>query len=201
MKAPKLDPLPITERTGTTAGLAKDPMSRDDAIELATDTLDVLGNAEPSPELAAEELTLRTSLARALMAVRGYNADVEEAFKRALALTTEADSTAQRFPVLRALASYYIGTSEPGRALEIGKRLLELGEEEQDSSILVEGNYVVGSSLLFVDVDKLMIDGDVGELVDAFLIDLEPLGMAQVLADIVLQLVRGYDGLHASFLH
>lgn len=126
------------------------------AIELATDTLDVLGNAEPSPGLAAEELTLRTSLARALMAVRGYNADVEEAFKRALALTTEADSTAQRFPVLRALASYYIGTSQPGQALEIGKQLLELGEEEQDSSILVEGNYVVGSALLFVDVENCL---------------------------------------------
>ena len=55
--------------------------------------------------------------------------------------------------------------------------------------------------LLFVDVDELMIDGDVGELIDAFLIDLEPLGMAQVLADIVFQLFRGYDGLHTSFLY
>ena len=41
------------------------------AIELATDTLGVLGKAESSPEYAAEELTLRTSLGRALLSGPG----------------------------------------------------------------------------------------------------------------------------------
>ena len=54
------------------------------AIELATDTLEVLGRAEPSEELAAEELAIRTSLARAVMAVRGFGPEVEQAFRRAL---------------------------------------------------------------------------------------------------------------------
>ena len=57
------------------------------AIELASDALGVLAKAEPSPELAAEELILRTSMARALMAVRGYGPEVEEEFKRALEIS------------------------------------------------------------------------------------------------------------------
>lgn len=123
------------------------------AIELARDTLGVLATADPTPELAAEELTLRTSLARGLMAVGGYSAEVEESFTRALELADGAGTTAQRFPVLRALASYYVGTGQPRMALETGKELIELGEAEHDESILAEGHYVVGSALLFVNVE------------------------------------------------
>lgn len=124
------------------------------AIELAEDTLGVLVRAEPSPELAAEELTLRISMARALMAVRGYNVEVESAFKRALELSDTTDAAVERFPVLRALASYYIGTSQVRAALDIGRELLELGQREGDESILIEGHYVVGSALLFDDVEE-----------------------------------------------
>ena len=54
------------------------------AMELATDALDVLDVAGHPPEFAAQELALRTSLARASMAVHGYGVEVEEAFKAAL---------------------------------------------------------------------------------------------------------------------
>ncbi len=78
------------------------------AIELASDALEVLGRAEPSEELAAEELTLRTSLARAVMAVGGYGPEVEAAFKRVLEMSEASGPAAQRFPVMRALATYYM---------------------------------------------------------------------------------------------
>ncbi|MGH8873481.1 MAG: adenylate/guanylate cyclase domain-containing protein [Acidimicrobiia bacterium] len=119
------------------------------AIELASDTLEVLATAEPSPELAAEELTLRTSLARALMAVRGYGVEVEEAFKQALEMAETKGTAAQRFPVLRALASYYMNIAEFGQSAEIGRQLLELGEEEGDDSIRIEGHYIYGASVAF----------------------------------------------------
>ncbi|HEX6145326.1 MAG TPA: adenylate/guanylate cyclase domain-containing protein [Acidimicrobiia bacterium] len=119
------------------------------AIELASDALGVLATAEPSPELAAEELTLRTSLARALMAVRGYGVEVEEAFKRALEISQVAGTAAQRFPVLRALATYYIGITDFEQAIEYGRQLLELGESEGDASILIEGHYVFGAATAF----------------------------------------------------
>ena len=121
------------------------------AIELARDTLGVLATADPSPELAAEELTLRTSLARALMAVQGYNVEVEEAFKQALEMSEAAGTAAQRFPVLRALASYYVLTGDMRHALETGNRLLDLGEQEADESIKIEGHTVIGTALVFED--------------------------------------------------
>jgi predicted ATPase/class 3 adenylate cyclase len=124
------------------------------AIELASDTLGVLATAEPSPELAAEELTLRTSLARALMAVRGYGVEVEEAFKQVLEMSETTGTAAQRFPVLRALATYYMSITENAPAAEIGQQLLELGEREGDESILIEGHYVFGAATAFAgDLD------------------------------------------------
>lgn len=119
------------------------------AIELATDTLGVLATADPSPENAAEELTIRTSLARALLAVRGYGVEVEAAFKRVLSMSEAAGSTAQRFPVLRALATYYTSICEFGQATAIGRELLEMGEREDDESIRIEGHYVIGASVAF----------------------------------------------------
>jgi predicted ATPase/class 3 adenylate cyclase len=119
------------------------------AIEIASDALGVLAAAEPSPELAAEELTLRTSLARALMAVRGYGVEVEEAFKRALEISQTAGTAAQRFPVLRALATYYMSIADFGQGAEYGRQLLELGEREGDESILIEGHYVFGVATAF----------------------------------------------------
>ncbi|HEX9856130.1 MAG TPA: adenylate/guanylate cyclase domain-containing protein [Acidimicrobiia bacterium] len=120
------------------------------AIELASDTLGVLAAAEHPLEHAAEELTLRTSLARALMAVRGYGVEVEAAFRQVLEMSETSGSAAQRFAVLRALASYYVNTADFGRAAETGRRLLELGELEDDESIRLEAHYVLGASISFM---------------------------------------------------
>ncbi len=119
------------------------------AIELATDTLDVLGTVEPSPHLAAEELALRTSLARALMAVRGYGPEVEEAFKKVLAMSDATGTTSQRFPVLRALATYYMNITDFAQGAEYGRQILELGERENDDSLLIEGHYILGAATAF----------------------------------------------------
>ncbi|MGD2060355.1 MAG: adenylate/guanylate cyclase domain-containing protein, partial [Acidimicrobiia bacterium] len=122
------------------------------AIELARDTLDVLATAEPSPEHAAEELVLRSSLARALMAVRGYDVEVEEAFKAALEISEASQSPAQQFPVLRAMASYYILSGNLPQAAALGQRLLEVGEEADDEAMRIEGHHVIGVAITFGDV-------------------------------------------------
>ena len=56
------------------------------AIELANDALGVLGASDRATELAADELALRTSLARALLAVYGHGEEVERAFGQVLEL-------------------------------------------------------------------------------------------------------------------
>jgi predicted ATPase len=116
------------------------------AIELASDTLEVLGT-HPSPDRAADELVIRTSLARALMAVRGWGPEVEEAFKRVLEMSDTTATTAQRYPVLRALWLYYTNIARSDRALEIAAELLEMADE--DESIRADAEYLFGAASAF----------------------------------------------------
>ncbi len=117
------------------------------AIELATDTLQVLATTPSTPELAAEELVIRTSLARALMAVRGYGVEVEEAFKSVLELSDTSGTDTQRFPILRALFMYYMNKAEFDQAAAIGREILDMSENYE--SIRVDAHYVYGSSAAF----------------------------------------------------
>lgn len=118
------------------------------ALELANDMLDVLAVSEPSPDRMEDELVLRSSLARALMAIRGYSPEVEKAFQEALALADESGRASHRFPVLRSLASYYTLTANWEKAAEMAQELLELAREEEDELILVEGHFLAGAANL-----------------------------------------------------
>ena len=72
-----------------------------DTIGLTNDLLDVLSSAPSTPERATQEITLRMSLARALMATKGYSREVEEAYATALQ-PFQGRELPQLFPVLRA---------------------------------------------------------------------------------------------------
>jgi tetratricopeptide (TPR) repeat protein len=87
------------------------------------------------------------SLARATLAWRGYGPEAEDAFQKALQLA-EATGTRQ-FSVLRALATFYMGTARFELGAATGRQLLELGEEAGDESMLVEGHYVYGAGKAF----------------------------------------------------
>ena len=119
------------------------------AIDLANDAIGVMDRADPSPELEAEQLAVRMSLARAMMAVRGYGPETEEAFKNAMAASETVGTPEQRFPVLRALATYYMGIAQFPSVVDLGRQLLELGEQTGDDSMLIEGHYVYGAASAF----------------------------------------------------
>ena len=119
------------------------------AIELANDGIDMLDGVDQSPKVAAEQLALRMSLARAMMAVRGYGPETEEAYKKAMAASETVGTPQQRFPVLRALATYYMGIAQFPSVIELGRQLLELGEQAGDDSMLIEGHYVYGAATAF----------------------------------------------------
>jgi hypothetical protein len=70
-------------------------------IELTTELLDVLSSTPSTPERAMQEVTLRTSLARALMAISGYTQEVEDEYTRALELFEGERELPELFPVLR----------------------------------------------------------------------------------------------------
>jgi predicted ATPase/class 3 adenylate cyclase len=117
-----------------------------ETIGLTNDLLDILSSATSTPDRATQEITLRTSLARVLMATKGYSREVEEAYATALQ-PFEGRELPQLFPVLRSLASYYIHQSEFDKGAQIGREILRLAERQQDTGMLVDGHQVLGICL------------------------------------------------------
>ena len=120
------------------------------AVGLATDLLSVLGKSAPAPDQAEDEITLRLSLARALLALRGYTDEVEQLYRDALALTEAAGVVPRRLPVLRSLASFYLYRADIDKTAAIGREMLELAEQQGDPSLEVEGHLIAGPALAFI---------------------------------------------------
>jgi predicted ATPase/class 3 adenylate cyclase len=118
-------------------------------VELANDLLGVLSAVPSTPERAREQITLYTTLARGLMAIRGYTREVEEVYEQALRLSEEMGELPRRFPVLRSLASFYLSRAEFGKARAVGEELLALAEQQDDVAQQVEGHLVIGSNVAF----------------------------------------------------
>jgi predicted ATPase/class 3 adenylate cyclase len=116
-------------------------------IELIRELLSVLSSTSSTRDSAMQEVTLRTSLARALMAVYGYTREVEEAYARALELFEGQRELPQLFPVLRGLASFYNYRAEFEKGAQIGREILHLAEVQDDPSMKVDGHLVLGSSI------------------------------------------------------
>ena len=120
-----------------------------DTVELTTNLLAVLAGATSTPELVGQEIGLRMSLARALLATRGYTPEVADAYARALELFEGGQELRQHYSVLRGLASLYLLRTEFDKAGELGERILALAEQEGDPSMRIDGHLVVGSTLVF----------------------------------------------------
>jgi predicted ATPase/class 3 adenylate cyclase len=118
-------------------------------LELTNDLLNVLAAAPSTPDRARDEITLRTTLARGLMAIRGYTQEVEETYSRALELSEEAGELPRRFPVLRSLASFHLYRGEFDKAAAVGRELLELAEQQEDAGLKVEGHLLAGAGIAF----------------------------------------------------
>jgi predicted ATPase/class 3 adenylate cyclase len=121
-----------------------------EAIGLTNDLLGVLASVAPSPGAGEEAIALRLSLARGLLAIRGYRPEIESLYRDALALTERAGGLPPQLAVLRSLASYHLARGELDREAEIGRQMLELGEREGDVDIQVEGHVVLGPALTFL---------------------------------------------------
>ena len=119
-----------------------------DTVRLTTDLLEVLSSSPSTPDRVLQEVTLRTSLARALMATKGYTPEVEEVYARTLELF-EGRQVPQLFPVLRNLGNFYNFRGESDNATRMARAILRLGEEQQDASMLVDGHLFMGMNLAF----------------------------------------------------
>lgn len=118
-------------------------------VELTTDLLEILSTTPASPEQARQEIMLQTSLARALMAIKGYTPEVEQAYTRALDLSAGQGEIPQLFPVLRGLSSYYMYRAEFDKGALMGARILALAESQDDDYLRIHGYLVLGANTGF----------------------------------------------------
>jgi len=127
-------------------------------VDLTADLLNVLASTPSTPERAQQEIMLQTSLARALLATKGYTEEVEQAYERALELCESAGEIPQLFSVLRGLASFYILRTEYGKAIQMGERILNLAELLDDMDMRVEGHMVLGYNLAFLNDPQIGLE-------------------------------------------
>jgi predicted ATPase/class 3 adenylate cyclase len=120
-------------------------------VELTTDLLNILSTTPSSTEQAQQEILLQTSLARALLAIKGYTPEVEEAYRRALKLSEGQGEIPQLLPVLRGLSSYYMYRAEFEKGFQTGQRILELAESRDDDALRIHGYLVLGANTGFQD--------------------------------------------------
>jgi DNA-binding SARP family transcriptional activator/predicted ATPase len=110
--------------------------------------LELLAALPESPELVQHEILLQTTLAPALMAVKGpATPEAETAFSRALDLCRHVGDTPQLFTALMGLWQYYLVRAQHHTARELGERLLGLARSVGDPVMLVQAHRASGESL------------------------------------------------------
>jgi len=119
-------------------------------IELASGLLAVLASTPATPERAATEVTLRMSQARALLSMEGYTSAVEAEYTRALELFEGEGDRPQLFPVLRSLATFHAFRAEFEKTAQIGREIQALADGQDDPSMRVDGDLLVGYALGFL---------------------------------------------------
>jgi predicted ATPase/class 3 adenylate cyclase len=122
-----------------------------DIVALTTDMLAVLAAISSSPDRVSQEIALRTSLARALIATKGFTREVEDALAGAVELFERGADVRQQFPVLRGLASLYMFRAQFDHVARLGQEILEIGERERDPGMLIDGHLLVGTTMVTSD--------------------------------------------------
>jgi predicted ATPase/class 3 adenylate cyclase len=117
------------------------------AVELARDLLGALSSVPSSPDRVKQKIALATGLARGLLALRGYTAEVDDAYRRALSMIEEAGALPRLLPVLRSVASFHLYRGEFDKGVAVGRELLDLADQEDDVGLQVEGHLIVGANL------------------------------------------------------
>lgn len=120
-----------------------------DTVALTTDLIAVLSRGARAPERIAQEIALRTSLARALMTARGFTPEVEETYAAAIRLFERDTDAGQQFPALRGLSRLYELLGQSEASARIGERILLLAERDDNLTMRVDGERIVATHSLF----------------------------------------------------
>jgi predicted ATPase len=120
-----------------------------EAVVLAQRGLRVLEALPDTPERAALELPLQTTLGLQLQVTEGYAApDAKKAYTRACLLCPQAPDTMPLFPVLWGLWLYHKVRSELPRAQEMAEELLALARRLNDPGLALQAHQALGVTTL-----------------------------------------------------
>ena len=101
-----------------------------------------------TPERIQQELILHIPLGVALTATRGFaDAEVEHVFFHARELCQQVGETPQLAPTLWGLRAFYIMRGDLQMSHELDEQLLRLAQQMQDTALLVEAHWALGTTL------------------------------------------------------
>ncbi len=122
-----------------------------EAISHLRQGLEVLKTLADTPARTQQELELQTTLGPALVASKGYAApEVEQAYRRALALCQQVGETPHHFPVLWGLWSMHLVRAQLQPARQMGEQLFQLAQRVQDPALLLEAHDAMGQTLCYM---------------------------------------------------
>ena len=123
-----------------------------EAVDLGRDLLGVLSLQPETPERLRDEIAVETSLARSMIAVRGYTGEVERSIRAAIDRSDAVGDAPQRFSVLRSLATLHILRADLERGAAAGRELLALAEEQREPALLADAHLVAGVTAMGRDL-------------------------------------------------
>jgi len=125
-----------------------------EAVSLGDDLLTVLSLQPATAERVRDEVAMQTSMARSMIAVRGYTEEVERRISDALARAGEPGETSPRFPVLRALGTLHLLRADLPRSRAISDELLGIAQELEDPALLADAHQLAGITQMSLDFDR-----------------------------------------------
>lgn len=140
--------IPYWQQAGV---LASSRAAHTEAIGHFLTAIDLLTHLSACATRDQLELGVRLNLGLSLSAARGYTApEVEDAYRRARDLCHRLGDTADLYPVLRGLCTFYIVRGELSAARELAEQCLRLGDQTLSPEYLIEGYTALGYTLVYM---------------------------------------------------
>ena len=140
--------IPYWRRAGE---LAAGRSANAEAVAHLSKGLELIGTLPNASAYLEEELALRMAIGGPLMATQGYGApEVECTYNRASALCEQLGRSAELFPVLRGLWSYYNVRGELQRAHDLAERLVALADAQGAPLRRALARRALGTALFFL---------------------------------------------------
>jgi predicted ATPase/class 3 adenylate cyclase len=144
-------PQPAISYWQTAGQMAFMASANEEAIAHLHSGLELIHQLPENAESWQQELTLQTTLGKALIATKGYAAsEVEQVYSRSEELCQQLGTTRQLFPVLWGLFGYHGARAEYRLSLEFASRLMGLARRENDAVLEMEAHFTVGLALFYL---------------------------------------------------